>query len=107
MYIASDEEIQEFADKATELLGGRVQKIILYGSYARNEHTPGSDIDLLILVDEKKRDDRERVSKLAGKWFEERNLLFSATVLEVQDFNEKLKAGYSFHENVDDEGIEI
>ena len=38
--------IDEFVKGAKEILGDRVKKIILYGSYARGDYNEGSDIDI-------------------------------------------------------------
>ena len=42
--------IREFIQQAKELLQGRVSKIILYGSCAREEDKETSDIDLMFLT---------------------------------------------------------
>ena len=34
------------------MYGGKIKKIILYGSYVRGEATRDSDIDILVLVDQ-------------------------------------------------------
>ena len=43
--------IDKFVKGANEILGDRVKKIILYGSYARGDYNEGSDIDIMILTD--------------------------------------------------------
>ena len=43
--------INEFTNNVKELLGNRVKKIILYGSYARGDYKKNSDIDIMILTD--------------------------------------------------------
>ena len=43
--------IQDFIYKVKVILGDRLQKIILYGSYARGDFNKSSDIDLMILTD--------------------------------------------------------
>ena len=35
-----------------KIFGVRLKQLILYGSYARNQHDPESDIDIIILVDD-------------------------------------------------------
>ena len=46
---------KETAQKCKEILekhyGLRLQGLVLYGSYARKQATPSSDIDLLVLLD--------------------------------------------------------
>ena len=42
--------ISYFADKAKEIYGVNLVKIVLFGSYARNEASDDSDIDLLVVL---------------------------------------------------------
>ena len=43
--------IEQFVKGVNEILGNRVKKIILYGSYARGDFNESSDIDIMILTD--------------------------------------------------------
>lgn len=43
--------LQAFVANLRSLLGDHLNDVILYGSYARDEATEGSDMDLMILVD--------------------------------------------------------
>lgn len=43
--------LKEFIDGTKKILGNRVKKIILYGSYARGDYSKNSDIDIMILTD--------------------------------------------------------
>ena len=43
--------IKEFTKGVNDILGNRVKKIILYGSYARGDFRENSDIDIMILTD--------------------------------------------------------
>ncbi|MCI8346073.1 MAG: nucleotidyltransferase domain-containing protein [Clostridia bacterium] len=43
--------IDEFVTQVNKLLGNRIKKIILYGSYARGDYNESSDIDIMILTD--------------------------------------------------------
>ncbi len=43
--------IQSFIVETNNILGKRVKKIILYGSYARGDYDKNSDIDIMILTD--------------------------------------------------------
>jgi len=49
--------------KLRELLGASMRDVILYGSYARNEASDESDIDIMILSDM----EREEISALQWK----------------------------------------
>ena len=43
--------LKEFKAEIMKLYGKRLKQIILYGSWARNEATEGSDIDLLVMLE--------------------------------------------------------
>ena len=40
--------INDFIEEITPILGNRIKKIILYGSYARGDYKKNSDIDIII-----------------------------------------------------------
>ncbi|MFB6216118.1 MAG: nucleotidyltransferase family protein [Candidatus Aenigmatarchaeota archaeon] len=48
--MAKEKHIEKFGEDVRSLLGERVDRILLYGSYARGEETPGSDIDIAVIV---------------------------------------------------------
>ena len=53
--------LKEFKKEAEEILGDKFAGLILFGSFARGEATPDSDLDLLLLVRKrltKKEDDK-------------------------------------------------
>lgn len=43
--------VAETRARLRTIYGNRLVQVILFGSYARGDHGPGSDIDLLILLD--------------------------------------------------------
>ena len=56
----------EVKDEALKLFGNKLRELILYGSYARDEQDPESDIDIMILVDEDETVLREYGDEIAG-----------------------------------------
>ena len=42
--------IEEFKREARRLYAGRLKRVILYGSWARDEATEGSDIDVIVVL---------------------------------------------------------
>jgi predicted nucleotidyltransferase len=108
MSLASEEDIQEFVSDLKGVFGDRVEDILLFGSYARGDHVPGSDIDILVLLeDEIEKEDRDRAGELKGKYFEKKNLFFSPKLMNADEFREKKDAGYSFHKEVAEQGVKI
>lgn len=48
--MAIEAVLKEFREKVERLYGQRLKNIILYGSWARNEATQDSDIDLAVVL---------------------------------------------------------
>ena len=48
--------LEELESGLKQIYGQSLKKIILYGSYAREQQKPGSDLDLMILLDLKEND---------------------------------------------------
>lgn len=44
--------LAEVKEEVLKLFGDKLRQLILYGSYARDDQEPESDIDIMILVDE-------------------------------------------------------
>ncbi|MFB6144442.1 MAG: nucleotidyltransferase domain-containing protein [Candidatus Nanohaloarchaea archaeon] len=107
MSLAETEDIEEFADRVRNELGGRVEKVILFGSYARDEHVPGSDIDMVFLLSEENSEDEKKVWTIAEEFQAEKDLMFSPKLYEEGEFSRKFDEGYSFYKGVIDEGLEI
>ncbi len=104
-----NETINEFVHGVYEILGNRVKKIILYGSYARGDFNKNSDIDIMILTDLS--DDeivkyRNKISHLAFdvEWNNNFDVYLSPLVKNINKFNYWLEA-LPFYMNVQKEGV--
>ena len=98
-------EIRDFGREVDEVLDGRVDKIVLFGSYARGEQLPGSDIDLMIVLNEEIGGDRSRVSKIAGRYFLEKNVFISPKIITKHSLEEK--SDFGFFQKIEQEGIKV
>lgn len=107
MSLASEDDIENFAGDVREELGDRVEKIVLYGSYARGDYVPGSDVDIAVLVSEKKEDDRKKLFELAEDYRWNQDIFFSPRVFEIDKFKERARSSPGFYSEVNKEGVEI
>ena len=104
-----DEVIQKFTKGVKNILGKRVKKIILYGSYARGDYNKNSDIDIMILTDLS--DDeitgyRDKILDYAYdiEWDNNFDITISPLVKNIDKFNYWLEA-LPFYMNVQKEGV--
>lgn len=108
MSLASEEDIEEFVEELRELFDGRIDEIMLYGSYAKDEYVPGSDIDIMVLLNDKPdAEDRKAAEELVADYFMEKDLMFSPKLMKKEEFKQKKDEGYSFHTEVAEQGVDI
>lgn len=101
--------INDFLKEVNELLGNRINKIILYGSYARGDFKDNSDVDIMILTnlsDEEIIKYRDKISDIAYEIEFKNNFDFmlSPLVKNIDKFNYWLEA-LPFYMNVQKEGV--
>ena len=101
--------IEEFVKNVNEILGNRVKKIILYGSYARGDYNKSSDIDIMVLTDLTNKEIikyRDMVSDIAYDIEEKNdfNITISPLVKNIDRFNYWLEA-LPFYMNIQKEGV--
>jgi predicted nucleotidyltransferase len=100
---AVSEALSEFL-KELEKRSPEIKRIILFGSFARGECVPGSDIDLLIVLRESNIPFLERIPKYMPSHFPVGVDVFPYTEGELR---EMLNSGNFFVKRALEEGIEV
>ena len=103
------EIIYGFARVLKQMLGDRLTKVILYGSYARGDYNENSDVDIMVLTtfsDEEIEQIESKVFDLAFDFLMEHGIDISVIVKNDEHFYHWLGA-LPFYNNVDKEGIVI
>lgn len=106
-------ELQLILDKvrseSKQLYGQYLDKIILYGSYARGDNTEESDIDIMIILDcdpdEVKRM-REVTTEMASDLSLEEGIFLSVLLRDKRHFENNLDF-LPFYQNIVKEGIAV
>jgi len=78
---------------ARESLGNKLDKVILYGSYARGDNNEESDIDIMVLADIPLIDrgrEREKIRSLLNYIDLELDVVLSLNVTDSETFNKFL-----------------
>ena len=104
-----DSAMKDYAKGAKEVYGDKLKDIILFGSCARGDFDDESDVDVMILLDIEREDERVEREKIHPVVFmlDEKygyELLFSTLVRSYKDFNYWLQAK-PFYMNVRKDGI--
>ncbi len=86
------ESINRFVQECSKLLGKRLKKIILYGSYARGDYNNSSDIDILVLTDYKQSQFYSVLKKL------------SSMTYDITNYNSEIDT-IPFYSNIQKEGV--
>ena len=100
---------EEVKRETKNIFTNKLQKIILYGSYARDEATLDSDIDIMILIDENRDNLRQYRNLIIDVIFElslKYDIILSILIKNYKDFNNYIEF-VPFFRNVYNEGIEI
>ncbi len=97
--------VEEFKRRLLAELPGQVKDIILFGSKVRGDAHPGSDIDLLVIVDRKTPEVDDVISEITADTLLEQRIDISALDFTTDQIAELTAIGTPFIRNVADEGI--
>ena len=79
--------IQHFTTKAKQLLGNNLTDILIYGSVARNETHPDSDIDVIVIVKRNAFKNQMKLAQLAFDILLETGEYISVQTMKPKDLN--------------------
>ena len=102
-----DKILKQFITQVSNLIGDRLKKVILYGSYARGDYKKNSDIDIMILTDfndAELAEYRVKIRDLACDLELENNVVISPIVRNIEKYNERIDV-IPFYMNVEKEGV--
>jgi predicted nucleotidyltransferase len=84
-----DKNLEIFLEKLREEFGRHLQKVILFGSRARGDHSEESDYDCLLILDEVTPEVKEILNAIEGEMLYEYGAVFSAFPLTLEDLERK------------------
>ena len=96
--------LESFTQKVKQVYGTRLEKIILYGSYARGTQNIDSDIDVMIILKNINHEKVGIIGSLITEMKEQFNVLISMMPVTFQRYSESQRL---FYKNVRKEGIII
>ena len=99
--------LKNYTEGIQRIYGKSLDAVILYGSYARGDYTPDSDIDIMFLVDlsvEEMDAYSDALSELGFKYNVQHDIWMMPVVKNQQHFYH-WAASYPFYSNVQKEGV--
>jgi len=100
---------EELSRNTQSILGDRLRKIILYGSYARGNYNENSDLDIMVLADIDEHEYKSFESKIddvASELGLDNDIIISVLLNKESLFMSRLSIS-PFYRNVLSEGVEI
>ena len=100
---------EELSRNAQGILGDRLRKIILYGSYARGDYEEHSDLDIMVLADFEEDEYKaleSEIDKVASDLGLDNDIIVSVMLNKENLFMSRLHIS-PFYRNVLSEGVEI
>ena len=101
--------ISDLKSRLPVRLGSHIKKIIVFGSCARGEGSPDSDLDIAILVDTKTTEIEKTLDDIAYgvMWDHDFKPVISLKVFSEKAFMSAVERVFSFYRNVHQEGISV
>lgn len=101
--------IQQYVSNIHDIYGSHLREIILYGSYARGDFHPDSDIDIMILLDLSDIDIKKYRHQLSDMTFDF-NMDYDVDIKPIAKSEEHYRKwvdNYPFYSNVNREGVRL
>ena len=99
--------IDKFVVGSIEILGKRIKKIILYGSYARGDYNNSSDIDILVLTDYKQKEFYSVLKKISNMTYDielDNDVIITPLINNIIFYNQGINE-IPFYSNIEKEGV--
>lgn len=94
----------QYLSEIQKIYGAHLKSVILYGSYAREDYTPDSDIDIMDLSEEEMDAYSDALSELGFKYNVQHDTWMMPVMKNQQHFYH-WAASYPFYSNVQKEGV--
>lgn len=99
--------IDSYIESLRRIYGDHLKQVILYGSYARGDNRPDSDIDIMLLLDLTDMEIKEYFHDLSDITFDylmDYDLDISPIAIDMAHFSKWVDC-YPFYNNVRKEGV--
>lgn len=99
----------EVYEELIKLYGAKIERIILYGSYARGDFNLESDVDIMILLNCNQKEimqKRKEISRIASRIGLKNDIMISLLARNSDDYKNSMKH-QPLYQNIEKEGMVI
>ncbi len=96
-----------FKERIASELNGSVTELVLFGSKAKNTDTRDSDLDVLVVVNERSIELEERIIDIAFEVNMRYDLYLSPRVIDAEKMKDRFFRATPFCRNLEQEGIPL
>jgi len=100
-----EESISRYVSRIRDAFGDSINQVVLFGSYARGEAGPESDIDLMVITNDASWDTEYRLITMGYQLFPETGVMLSVKVRTSGEFDQS--GNISFLRNVKQDGVVV
>lgn len=99
--------IEQYVEEVQNIYGNHLRQIILYGSYARGDFGPDSDVDIMILLDISDLELKKYSQQLSYMTYDFNldNDIDIKPIVKSEEHFKKWMVNYPFYANVRREGV--
>jgi predicted nucleotidyltransferase len=99
--------IREFRRELTERFPGMVEQMLIYGSKARGEAGPDSDLDVLLIVRHEAANRKRQMREIGYLLAAEGEAVPSIMAYTVQEWENRRRSGSPFREAVERDKVRV
>lgn len=99
--------MQKLTTKIKQLLGDKLNKIVLFGSYAQGDNTEWSDVDILVLTNITPQENNaifHELNRLFSRLGLEHDILLSLCLIDKASYDSRNEF-HPFYKNIEKEGV--
>lgn len=99
--------LQELTTQIQQLLGDKLNKIVLFGSYARGDNTEWSDVDILVLTNMTPQENNaifHELNKIFSRLGLKYDILLSLCLIDKASYDIR-KEFHPFYQNIEKDGV--
>ncbi len=85
--ISNEMIIQRMKESIISALGGRIKKVLLYGSVARGDNTAESDVDCILIVDDIDTHVNDAIDEFSANMLINYSTVFSIVPVKEENFD--------------------